>query len=170
MLFVNLIFSCYPRQNGSISTLSCKDVLPLHVGSVWSNMIRFHVGSIVTDCVDGGDKDKYGIVTSLNDEFSATVKWITPTGISLACDRPTIAVTVASLHDLVEKPEYEYISKHNQCPLVSCGEDQKVGVVLGISTENHMVSIKYVNKYFRSRHFLLQLQFYLCILISIRYS
>lgn len=102
-------------------------------------MIRFHVGSIVTDCVGADDKDTYGIIVSLNSEFSATVKWITPTGSELACDRPKISVAVASLHNLAEKPDYEYISKYDQCPLVRCGEEQQVGVVLGISTENQMV-------------------------------
>ncbi|ODN05976.1 putative ubiquitin-conjugating enzyme E2 25 [Orchesella cincta] len=127
-------------DNGNRSTVGTCDVIPAHVGSAWSEITQLHSGAIVRDRLDFENKDKYGVLLDVDKEMNATVKWITPSGKEGGFTE--MLSSNVPLYNLVEKEEYEFISRISQCPLVHSKGRFQIGVVIGIKSSTGEVEVR----------------------------
>jgi len=102
---------------------------------VWSEITKLQPGAIVRDRLDFKYKNNYGILLSVDKEMNANLMWVMPgedngktSGILIS---PTHSVP---LFNLVEKDEYQFLSRVSQCPLVHSEGKFQIGVVVGIKS------------------------------------
>ncbi|CAL8106822.1 unnamed protein product [Orchesella dallaii] len=129
--------------NGTRSTVSTSDVIPAHVGSVWSEITKLHSGAVVRDRLDFESKDKYGILLSVDEPMKATVRWITPHAKDDGAGGFTETTSSnVPLYNLVENDEYDFLSRVSDCPLVHSENNIQIGVVTGVKFSTGEVEVK----------------------------